>query len=130
MAAGFKKILIEGDAAALSIATPALVGTTTAPGSATDASKSDHVHEMGVGTIDNANQFGAGVVDAAAIATDAVDSAEIAADAVKAAEIDAAATDIEFSQILLTPKASATGTVEGTIFYDSDDDHAYLYTGT
>jgi len=130
MAAGFKKILIEGDAAALSTATPALVGTTTAPGSATDASKSDHVHEMGVGAIDNANQFGAGVVDAAAIATDAVDSAEIKADAVAAAEISDTATDITFAQVILKPAASGTGTGEGTIYYDSDDDHAYIYTGT
>jgi len=33
----------------------------------------------------------------------------------------------EFSELKLTPKASSTG-AEGTVFYDSDDDH--LYVGT
>lgn len=32
-----------------------------------------------------------------------------------------------FSEILLTPKASSSG-AEGTVYYDSDDDH--LYVGT
>jgi len=32
-----------------------------------------------------------------------------------------------FDEILLTPKASSTG-AEGTIFYDSDDDHLYVAT--
>ncbi len=31
------------------------------------------------------------------------------------------------SEILLTPKASSTG-AEGTLFYDSDDDHVYVAT--
>lgn len=33
----------------------------------------------------------------------------------------------EFGEILLTPKASSTG-AEGTVFYDSDDDHVYVGT--
>lgn len=37
------------------------------------------------------------------------------------------ATGSPFDEILLTPKASSTG-AEGTIYYDSDDDH--LYVGT
>ena len=120
MAAGFKKILISGDAAELSAETAHDIGTTASAGVATDASKHDHVHVVGTGAINNANMFGAGVVDAAAIASNAV----------AASEIDETAMDIAFSQVILTPKASATGTTEGTIFYDSDDDHAYLYTGT
>lgn len=31
------------------------------------------------------------------------------------------------SEILLTPKASSSG-AEGTLFYDSDDDHVYVAT--
>jgi len=31
------------------------------------------------------------------------------------------------SEIVLTPKVSSASTVEGTIFYDSDDNHLYCY---
>lgn len=34
---------------------------------------------------------------------------------------------IETGEILLTPKTSSSG-VEGTIYYDSDDDHVYVAT--
>ena len=33
----------------------------------------------------------------------------------------------EYSEITLTPKASSSG-AEGTIYYDSDDDHVYVAT--
>jgi len=120
MAAGFKKILITGDAAELSTEVAHAVGTTASAGVATDASKHDHVHVLGAGCINAANLFGTGVVDAAAIASNAV----------AASEIDETATDIAFAQIVLTPAAAGTGTVEGTMYYDSDDDHLYVYTGT
>ena len=42
-------------------------------------------------------------------------------------EIDNSATDIAFAQLILTPAVSGTGTTEGTVFYDSDDDHLYVY---
>jgi len=48
-------------------------------------------------------------------------------DSVGATEIDESATDIAFAQIVLTPAASGTGTTEGSLFYDSDDDHLYVY---
>ena len=48
-------------------------------------------------------------------------------DSVGATEIDDAATDIAFAQIILTPTATGTGTTEGSLFYDSDDDHVYVY---
>ncbi len=35
--------------------------------------------------------------------------------------------DVETTEIRLIPKASSTG-AEGTIFYDSDDDHVYVGT--
>lgn len=50
-------------------------------------------------------------------------------DSVGATEIDEAANDIAFAQIILTPAVSGTGTIEGTMFYDSDDDHLYVYVG-
>jgi len=33
----------------------------------------------------------------------------------------------ELSELVFTPKASSPSTVEGTTFYDSDDDHLYIY---
>jgi hypothetical protein len=46
---------------------------------------------------------------------------------VGATAIDETATDIAFKQIILTPTATGTGTTEGTLFYDSDDNHLYVY---
>jgi hypothetical protein len=46
---------------------------------------------------------------------------------VGATAIDETATDIAFKQIILTPTASGTGTTEGTLFFDSDDNHLYVY---
>lgn len=51
----------------------------------------------------------------------------LTADSVGSSEVDETATDIEFAQIVLTPAASGTGTAEGTLFYDSTDDHVYIY---
>ena len=48
-------------------------------------------------------------------------------DSVGATEIDDAATDIAFAQLILTPAASGVGTAEGSLFYDSTDDHVYVY---
>jgi len=114
----WKKILLTGDAAELEGAeNPAAVGTTASPGTGATASKYDHVHVLGAGCINNANLFAAGVVDAAAIGANAVGNSEI----------NNTATDIAFAQIILTPAAAGTGTTEGTLFYDSDDDHLYVY---
>lgn len=65
------------------------IGTAAAAGTGTVPSRSDHVHKIGTGAINAAGMFAAGVVDAAAIATDAVGSAEIAALAVGSAELAA-----------------------------------------
>jgi len=112
------KILLAGDAAELETTETAVsVGTTPSAGSGATASKYDHVHVMGVGSINASNLFASSVVDNAAMADDAIG----------AAEIDATATDITFAQIILTPAASGTGTTEGTLMYDSDDDHLYVY---
>jgi hypothetical protein len=139
MAAGFKKILIEGDAAALSTNAPADVGTTASAGEGTAASKDDHVHDIASGAIDNANKFAASVVDSTALAASAVIAGKISASAVTAtcitgsavgaAQINAGAKDIALAQLILTPTADACGTAEGTLWYDSDDDHLYIYTG-
>lgn len=106
-----------GGVAVLTSGAPSDVGTTAAVGSSSEASREDHVHGTAAGFIDNANKFAAGVVDKDAIGADAVGNAEI----------DDSDTAIAFNQIILTPKATGDGTAEGTLFYDSDDDHPYIY---
>lgn len=107
----------SGGGVSLTSNAPANVGTSAAVGSGTAAAKDDHVHDTDTGFIDNANKFASGVVDAAAIGSNAV----------AASEIDETATNIAFAQIILTPASAGTGTAEGTLFYDSDDDHLYVY---
>jgi len=51
----------------------------------------------------------------------------VVADGIGAAEINDTATDIAFAQVVLTPAVAGTGTTEGTVFYDSDDNHLYVY---
>ena len=101
----------------MTCATPTSVGTSCAEGSGTDFVRSDHVHDLGADCIDSGDL----------IADDVVDSEHIAADAIQAEHIDDTATDIAFNQLILTPKSTGTGTTEGTLFYDSDDDHLYVY---
>ena len=42
-------------------------------------------------------------------------------------ELNNTATDIALAQLILTPAVAGTGTTEGTVFYDSDDNHLYVY---
>lgn len=102
---------------AIAAAVPVAVGTTLAEGTGTSFARADHVHELGTGSIDTANQFAAGIVDAAALGSNSV----------QASEIDETATDIAFAQIILTPAVAGVGTAEGTLMYDSDDNHLYVY---
>lgn len=100
---------------------------------AANAIDSDHYTD---GSIDNEHladgavdteELAADCIDGTKIADDVVDTEHLAADSVDAAAIDDSATDIAFAQIILTPAATGTGTTEGTLFYDSDDDHVYVY---
>lgn len=76
---------------AITTATAVAVTTALGEGSAATFSRSDHAHTIGTGAINAAGMFAAGVVDAAAIATDGVGSAEIAAGAVGSSELAALA---------------------------------------
>lgn len=107
----------SGGVATLTSSPPADVSTAAAVGTAGDAARADHVHDTAEGFIDLSTKFAAGVVDKAAIGADAVGNAEI----------DDSDTAIAFNQIILTPKVAGDGTAEGTIFYDSDDNHLYVY---
>jgi len=113
--AGWKKVLLEGDASELSDATPEAVGTAGGAGTGSAASREDHVHALGAGVVDDATiELSLGVLG-------------VKEDGIGATEIDDAATDIAFAQIILTPAADGVGTVEGTLFFDSDDKHPYVY---
>lgn len=68
---------------------PAAIGTAAAAGTGARPAREDHVHIIGTGAISAATMFAAGVVNAAAIATDGVGTDEIAASAVTAAELAA-----------------------------------------
>lgn len=95
--------------------TPAATSATGATGSATKPPRMDHVHAIGSGSVDDSTiALAAGVLS-------------VKASGVGNTEIDGAANDIAFSQIIFTPKATGDGTTEGTLFYDSDDDHLYVY---
>lgn len=49
------------------------------------------------------------------------------ANSVGNSQVDNTATDIAVAQLIYTPAASGTGTTEGTLFYNSTDDHMYVY---
>ena len=130
------KILMTGDAAALGSATPQPVGTSATMGAGTEAARDTHIHDIGVGAIDAANLFGAGVVDAAAIGANAVSASELADDSVDTAAIQNSAitsvnvlsSDIySFNEVRVSAKTSSGETATGGVFYDSDDNHLYLY---
>ena len=122
------KILLAGDAAELeATSTPIAVGTTAATGSGTTASKYDHVHVLGTGSINAAGLFAAGVVNAAAMGADSVGASElIESESYSMAKLTLTGAD-PGSEIVLTPKISSASVVEGTVFYDSDDNHLYVY---
>jgi len=87
--AEWKKILIEGDAAELQATDGSMTAVTTSAiaGTSSTAARSDHLHDIAEGAIDNANLFDTGVVDSAAIASDAVGADKITASAVTTAKI-------------------------------------------
>jgi hypothetical protein len=58
--------------------TPVGVGTANAAGSGTALALANHVHELNAGSVDSNTFFAAGVVNAAALASNAVETAKIA----------------------------------------------------
>lgn len=106
-----------GGVAALTSSAPANVGITAAVGDGSEAARDNHVHDTAAGFIDNTDKFGSGVVDQAALAANSVGNSEIRG----------SDTDIAFNQIILTAKASGDGTVPGTLYFDSDDNHPYIF---
>lgn len=71
--------------------TPSDIATAAATGSNAAPAHGDHVHKIGTGAINSSGMFAAGVVDAAALGTDAVTNAKIGTGAVDTAELAAGA---------------------------------------
>jgi len=120
MAAGWKKILLEGDAAAPSDEDPHDIGTTAAEGVAADCSRHDHVHVIGAGAINAANMLANDIVEAAALDDDGVFTI---------GRLIVAGAD-PLSEILLTPKSTCATPAVGIIYFDTEDDHPKVYVAS
>lgn len=108
----WKKVLLEGDAASPSDNTPQPIGTTGAAGTGAACSRDDHVHVLGVGCINAANLFAAGVIDAAALGTDAVETAKIKDGNVTAVKLATDAVEtIKIKDLNVTEGKLAAGAV-------------------
>lgn len=66
---------------------PPDIATAGAAGAAAGPARSDHTHKVGTGALNASGMFAAGVVNAAALGTDAVTAVKILADAVTTAKI-------------------------------------------
>ena len=122
----FKKILLSGDAAELESSTAASnIGTSATAGVATTASKRDHVHIIVQDFITTGlildRTLIAGNISSLTITTN-----EMATDSVNALHLDQTAT-YTMTMVVLTPQATTAGTAEGSLYYDSTDDHPYIY---
>lgn len=87
-------------------------------------------HLLGAHTTDTLANLNAKVTDATLIDTGdsrLSDTRTPTNASVGAAQVNATATDIAFAQVILTPAVAGTGTTEGSLFYDSDDNHLYVY---
>lgn len=144
MAVTWKKLAFEDDVATLSDASPQSVGTAAAAGTGTDASRDDHVHDLGADCIDSGDLIADDVIDSEHIAAGAIDTEHIAADqitealiaddAVGSEHIEAlsAALDVNGQQLtdaVLENNASDPVTpVLGKIYFKTGDTSAYVCT--
>lgn len=133
--ATWKKLAYVDEVATLSDVNPSDIGTTAAPGTASDASRHDHVHKIGTGAINASSLFTAGVVDATALGSNAVTTAKIT---------DANVTTVKMSidQNLNVNKKQLTAAaldnqstdpttpVLGQIYFKTGDTHPYICTAT
>jgi hypothetical protein len=121
--ATWKKLAYADEVATLSDANPSDIGTTAAPGTASDASRHDHVHRLGNGAVDVAAVLAADVVETAKIKDANVTTAKISIDAnlnMNKKELTAAALDNQ--------AADPTTPVAGQIYFKTGDTHPYVCT--
>lgn len=128
MALEWKRILLDGDAAVLTSADPEDIGTTAAVGISEEASRADHVHRMGDGSIDVSTLFVGEVVDTAAIADDAVTSDKIAS---LTAALDFAGQQAQDMVLHTVANATARDLLTpalGKVVWQTDELHPYICT--
>lgn len=126
MAAGWKKILLEGDAALLDATAPVDVTfTAAAAGSATTASRVDHKHDIGEGVV--------GDVVAITGAAAALGTSNNASHVDHRHALGPLTADLDFGKnnatgMALDVQATDPATpVEGQIYQKSGDHHPYVY---
>ena len=148
--AEWKKILVEGDASELQSTDGSMTAVTTAAiaGTSSSAARSDHVHDLASGAIDNANLFAADVVENAAIGANAVWTAQITDSAITTAKISASSVttaklnidaDVDFNanaaldfgtETVSDMTASSVVTTSefvGRIVFNNEDSRPYIY---
>jgi len=136
MAVTWKKLAFYDEVAIVSDEVSHDVGTTAAAGVATDASRHDHVHRLGNGSVDVAAVLASNVVETAKINADAVDGTKIADDAVGSEHIEALSAALDFAgnqatDLVLHNSADVPATaVLGKIYFDitGGDLHPYVCT--
>lgn len=125
----WKKILLDGDAAVLSDTAPVNVDfSAAAEGTATEASRQDHKHDLPDATTGEIVP-----VDGTA---EAVGTANSVARGDHRHGLGPLAADLDFNQnnalsFVLENAATApdaAAEVEGQMYYDTDDDHPYVWT--
>jgi len=140
MPVDWKKILLEGDAAEPSDASPQSVGTTPEAGTGTKCSRADHVHDIGAGAIDASDLFVAGVVDETALGPDVITGEKIADDAVGSEHIGALSANLDFAGNQATDLAlhsvadaaarDALTPVFGKVVWQTDQLHPFICVAT
>jgi len=133
LAVTWKQLAFAADVALLSTETAHDIGTSASAGSASDASKHDHVHIVGTGAINSAGMFAAGVVDATALASNAVTTAKILNSNVTVAKIaiDAALDfgGFQGTNFIIEQSAAAPAVpVVGKIYQATGDQKFYICT--
>jgi hypothetical protein len=124
MVAIWKKLAYFDEVAIVSDETAHDVGTSASAGVATDASRHDHIHILGDGSVSATAKLAADVVDGTKIADDAVGSEHI--------ETLSAALDCGKQQLtaaaLDNQASDPTTPVLGQVYFKTGDTHPYVCT--
>jgi len=131
----WKEIAFKDDCAILSTEDAHDIGTEAAAGIATDASKHDHVHVLGAGTVDGTSiELTANALN---VVADGITAAKIKDDAVGSEHIEALSANLDFAGnqaqdmvVLQDTIGSPPTAVVGKWFQDSSTKKLYVCTAT
>ena len=124
----FKKILLSGDAAELEAATAAAnIGSSATAGVGATASKLDHVHIIAQDFITTGLILDRTLV-AGNISSLTISANELATDSVNILHLDQTAT-YTMTGLIFQAQATLAPVTEGSIYYDSTNDHLYINQG-